>query len=40
MIIRKAIETDNEALLSLTQGCPMEGALKLLINRLSDFFNC
>jgi N-acetylglutamate synthase-like GNAT family acetyltransferase len=38
MVIREASENDNEELLALTKACPMDGLIKLLIDRQPDFF--
>ena len=39
MRIRKAILNDNEGLLALTKSCPMDGNVKLRIDREPDYFS-
>lgn len=39
MEIREAVQADNDQLLSLTRDCPMDGTIRLLIDRQPDFFS-
>ncbi|WP_332910528.1 hypothetical protein [Algoriphagus boritolerans] len=39
MLIRKSTFEDNEGLLSLTKACPMDGKIRLRIDRNPNYFS-